>query len=93
MVAPPGVTAKTLAVEVYVGGVLCQASHPAPADKAVAHNSTIQPLASRPPVQLSATAGEHRAARRPLWPALLWTALVLWLADLLLRRVRLFERA
>lgn len=35
---------------------------------------------------------EHRATRRPLWPALLWTALALWMVDLALRRVRLFER-
>jgi uncharacterized membrane protein len=42
-----------------------------------------QSLASRP--------DEHRATRRPLWPALLWTALALWLADLALRRVRIFE--
>ena len=42
--------------------------------------------------QLSNTAGEHRATRRPMWPALLWAALGLWLTDLLLRRVRVFER-
>jgi hypothetical protein len=41
---------------------------------------------------LASTAGEHRASRRPLWPALLWTALGLWLVDLLLRRVRILER-
>jgi Ca-activated chloride channel family protein len=43
--------------------------------------------------QLGSTAGEHRASRRPLWPTLLWTALALWMVDLLLRRVRLFEKA
>ena len=42
--------------------------------------------------QLSNTSGEHRATRRPMWPALLWTALGLWMVDLLLRRVRVFER-
>ncbi|TAK14091.1 MAG: VWA domain-containing protein [Acidobacteria bacterium] len=41
---------------------------------------------------LANTAGEHRATRRPLWPALLWAALILWMADLVLRRVRVFER-
>jgi hypothetical protein len=45
------------------------------------------------PEQLSNTAGEHRATRRPLWPVLLWSALALWLADLLLRRVRILEAA
>lgn len=43
--------------------------------------------------QLATAPGEHRATRRPLWPALLWTALIFWMADLLLRRVRIFERA
>jgi uncharacterized membrane protein len=37
------------------------------------------------------TGGEHRQTRRPLWPALLWTALGLWMVDLLLRRVRILE--
>lgn len=41
--------------------------------------------------QLASTAGEHRATRRPLWPYLLWAALALWLTDLLLRRIRIFE--
>jgi Ca-activated chloride channel homolog len=41
--------------------------------------------------QLSNTAGEHRATRRPLWPMLLWTALGLWLLDLVMRRVRVLE--
>ncbi len=43
--------------------------------------------------QLSNTSGEHRATRRPLWPVFLWTALGLWLLDLALRRVRVFEPA
>lgn len=42
--------------------------------------------------QIANTAGEHRATRRPMWPTLLWIALGLWLTDLLLRRVRVFER-
>lgn len=58
-------------------------------DVAQATGGHVNPTAA----QLSATAGEQRSARRPLWPALLWAALALWLADLLLRRVRLFERA
>jgi Ca-activated chloride channel family protein len=44
------------------------------------------------PASLANTKGEHRTTRRPLWPALLWTALGLWMVDLLLRRVRVFER-
>lgn len=40
---------------------------------------------------LANTNGEHRTTRRPLWPGLLWAALVAWMVDLLLRRVRLFE--
>lgn len=42
---------------------------------------------------LQASTGEHRASRKPMWPMLLWTALGLWLVDLLLRRVRIAERA
>ena len=42
--------------------------------------------------QIAGTAGEHRSSRRPLWPALLWTALGLWMLDLVLRRVRILER-
>ena len=41
---------------------------------------------------LASTPGETRATRRPLWPMLLWSALALWLVDLLLRRVRVWER-
>jgi hypothetical protein len=37
-------------------------------------------------------AGRHPASRRALWPALVALALVVWFADILLRRVRLFER-
>ena len=36
-------------------------------------------------------AGDSRTERRPLWPALIVLALVLWFVDLLLRRVRIFE--
>ena len=35
--------------------------------------------------------GDSRTRRRPLWPSLIVVALVLWFADLLLRRVRIFE--
>jgi Mg-chelatase subunit ChlD len=42
---------------------------------------------------IARTEGERRATRRPLWPVLLWAALATWMADLLLRRVRLFERS
>ena len=42
--------------------------------------------------QLKRASGEQRATRRPLWPMLLWTALGLWLIDLLLRRIRVAER-
>ncbi len=45
------------------------------------------------PLQLASTAGEHRASRRPLWPTLLWAALGMWLVDLLMRRVRVLEKA
>jgi Mg-chelatase subunit ChlD len=37
------------------------------------------------------TAGARQAARRALWPALVVAALLLWLADLLARRIRVFE--
>jgi Ca-activated chloride channel family protein len=49
--------------------------------------------------RLGATAGAIReaataqAARRALWPALVLAGLALWLVDVLLRRVRLFEHA
>ena len=35
--------------------------------------------------------GDHRTERRPLWTSLLVLALGLWLVDLLLRRIRIFE--
>jgi uncharacterized membrane protein len=34
---------------------------------------------------------DSRTERRPLWPALITAALILWFVDLLLRRIRLFE--
>ena len=40
---------------------------------------------------LANTTADSRTARRPLWPWLVALALVLWFADLLLRRVRIFE--
>jgi Mg-chelatase subunit ChlD len=40
---------------------------------------------------LRQSATSARAARRALWPALVILALVLWMADILLRRVRVFE--
>jgi uncharacterized membrane protein len=40
-----------------------------------------------------ANTGAHRAARRALWPALVILALVLWIVDIWLRRVRVFEPA
>ena len=43
------------------------------------------------PGSLGAKSGERSTDRRPLWPALAVLALVLWLADLLFRRVRVFE--
>jgi uncharacterized membrane protein len=43
------------------------------------------------PAALAAKAGERSMERRPLWPPLVGLALALWLADLLFRRVRVFE--
>jgi hypothetical protein len=43
------------------------------------------------PATLANAAGDSRARRRPLWPTLVALALGLWFADLLLRRVRIFE--
>ena len=40
---------------------------------------------------LANSAADSRTARRPLWPWLVALALLLWFADLLLRRVRIFE--
>ncbi len=42
---------------------------------------------------LAGTAGASRVARRALWPLLVALALLLWLGDILLRRVRVFEPA
>jgi len=39
------------------------------------------------------TTDRHPASRRALWPALATIALLLWGADILLRRIRLFETA
>ena len=43
--------------------------------------------------RLRGTAGASRVARRALWPWLVMLALLTWLADILLRRVRVFEPA
>jgi Ca-activated chloride channel homolog len=40
---------------------------------------------------LANAAGDQRTQRRPLWPSLVSLALLLWFADLVLRRVRVFE--
>jgi Ca-activated chloride channel homolog len=42
---------------------------------------------------LAAHPGDRQTRRRPLWPALLFSVLGLWFADLLFRRVRVFEGA
>jgi Ca-activated chloride channel homolog len=43
------------------------------------------------PASLAAKANERSTERRPLWPTLVALALALWLADLLFRRIRVFE--
>jgi len=45
------------------------------------------------PADISNTADSHPTARRALWPALVFLALGLWLADIFIRRVRFFEPA
>jgi uncharacterized membrane protein len=46
----------------------------------------------KPTVQtLANSSGDRRTERRPLWPGLIVAGLVLWLLDILLRRVRVFE--
>jgi Ca-activated chloride channel homolog len=45
------------------------------------------------PEVLKQTSGSHQTARRALWPSLVALALGMWLVDVLLRRVRLFEDA
>ena len=40
---------------------------------------------------LANQAGDRQTRRRPLWPALLFSALGLWFADLFFRRIRVFE--
>jgi hypothetical protein len=40
---------------------------------------------------LRRSGGSSRAARRALWPGLVALSLLLWLLDVLLRRVRVFE--
>jgi hypothetical protein len=40
---------------------------------------------------LANVSGDLRTERRPVWPPLIAIALALWLVDLLLRRVRIFE--
>jgi hypothetical protein len=54
---------------------------------AAATGGTWQPAAAA----LANAAGDLRTERRPIWPGLIAIALGLWLVDLLLRRVRLFE--
>lgn len=41
---------------------------------------------------MSNRAGAQQTARRALWPWLVMAALLIWMADLVLRRVRIFER-
>ena len=45
------------------------------------------------PEVLRQTSGSHQTARRALWPTLVAIALGLWLVDVLLRRVRVFEES
>ena len=45
------------------------------------------------PEVLRQTSQSSRAARRALWPGLVIAALALWMVDILLRRVRVFETA
>jgi uncharacterized membrane protein len=47
----------------------------------------------RPAPDALANTSAHRAARRALWPALVIFALGLWIVDIWLRRVRVFERS
>jgi len=52
-----------------------------------ATGGTVQPTAE----SLTKTSGVQQTARRALWPWLVVAGLLLWLADILLRRVRIFE--
>ncbi len=52
-----------------------------------ATGGTVQPTAE----SLTKTSGVQQTARRALWPWLVVAGLFLWLADILLRRVRIFE--
>jgi Ca-activated chloride channel family protein len=45
------------------------------------------------PDTLRQIAGAHQVSRRALWPWLVLLALLVWCGDVLLRRVRVFERA
>jgi uncharacterized membrane protein/uncharacterized protein YegL len=54
---------------------------------ATATGGALQPT----PEALSAATASRQTVRRALWPALVVFALVMWLVDVLLRRVRLFE--
>jgi Ca-activated chloride channel family protein len=54
---------------------------------AAATGGTWMPTASA----LANTALDHQTARRPLWPALLASALGLWFVDIAMRRFRVFE--
>jgi uncharacterized protein YegL len=56
---------------------------------AAATGGTFQPT----PETLRTSAASNQTVRRALWPWLVMFALVAWLADVLLRRVRLFEYA
>ena len=54
---------------------------------ATSTGGTLRPTAGA----LAPGPGERHSKRRPLWPALTVVALLLWFADILLRRVRIFE--
>jgi hypothetical protein len=66
-----------------------------PADTALLETSaqTTGGAAGATPEALGSTAGTSRVSRRALWPFMVVLALFAWLADILLRRVRVFEPA
>jgi uncharacterized membrane protein len=66
-----------------------------PADTALLETiaQTTGGAAGATPEALGSTAGTSRVSRRALWPFMVVLALFAWLADILLRRVRVFEPA
>jgi hypothetical protein len=85
--AASGITSSTVIPDPAAEYRLRPADEPLLRSVASATGGAWRPVASA----LANGSGDSRTERRPLWPTLLALGLVLWFADLLVRRIRVFE--